>query len=86
MCYLVSNNEAEYAQGTVRFDFNNRSKAQKAFERFKAGSVWQLTTPAFDSRAKGDWIAAPLKRWILLEAPTKVSPVIDGWGSEVSRV
>ena len=86
MCYLVSKNEAEYAQGTVRFDFNNRSKPQKAFAKFKAGSVWQLLTPAFDSRTKGDWIAAPLKRLILLEAPTKVSPVMDGRGYEVSRV
>lgn len=89
-CVLTSDNEKEYMFGGVPFDFRNRSAAQDAMREFAEVSVWEISTPAFDLKAKHEYTSAPLKTVLLLKDPTKTSrledpgdtkTVIDAWPS-----
>ena len=44
-------------------------------QRFTADSVWQLTTPAFDSKAKPEFNSCPLKLVVILATPTVATKV-----------
>ena len=74
-CVLVSNAPEQYMLGVVPFTFKDKSAARNAMKRFTADSVWQLTTPAFDSKAKPEFNSCPLKLVVLLSSPTVATRV-----------
>ncbi len=74
-CVLVSKEPEQYMLGLVPFDFKDRNAAVAAAQRFTTDSVWELTTPAFDSRAKPEFNGCPLKAVVLLSKPTVAKPV-----------
>ena len=61
--------------GLVPFDFKNRGAAVAAQQQFKPDSVWELTTPAFDSKSIPEFNGCPLKAVILLSKPTVTKAV-----------
>ena len=61
--------------GIVPFEFKNRQAASNAEATFRRGSVWEVMTPAFDSKAKPEYNGCPLKAVLLLKAPTKVKEI-----------
>ena len=61
--------------GGVPFQFGDRGAAQAAFEKFQEGTVWEITQPQFDQRAKSEYIGAPVKQVLLMQAPTKLRPI-----------
>ena len=78
VCYLVSDNPAEYVQATVRHAWRDANfvAAQKA--RFMDGTVWKIKDVTFATNAKSEWNGAPNKSVVLLEAPTSMIPVMSG--------
>ena len=74
-CVLVSKEPGQYMLGLVPFDFRNRGAAVAAQQQFKPDSVWELTTPAFDSKSKPEFNGCPLKAVILLSKPTVTKAV-----------
>ena len=71
-CVLVSQDPSQYMMGLVPFDFKNRQAASNAETHFRRNSVWEVTMPAFDAKAKPDYIGCPLKAVLLLKAPTQL--------------
>ena len=61
--------------GLVPFDFKDRNAATKAAEKFTADSVWEITTPAFDTRSKPEFNGSPIKSVVLLSKPTTTTRV-----------
>ena len=57
------------------FDFKDRNAATKAAEKFTALSVWEITTPAFDTRSKPEFNGSPIKSVVLLSKPTTTTRV-----------
>ena len=49
---IVSKDSAQYMLGLVPFAFNDRGAAQKAMDKFKENQVFEITQPAFDTKAK----------------------------------
>ena len=43
---------AIYIRGAVPFQFKNRTAAEKALDKFKEGSVWQIRNPSFIERTQ----------------------------------
>ena len=74
-CVIVSKDPADYMLGVVPFNFNDRSAATKAKGKFLKDTVWEIKLPAFDSKAKKEYISTPVKRVLLLIDPTKVRAV-----------
>ena len=74
-CVVVSRDPAQYMMGIVPFEFRNRQAADQAGAMFRPSSVWEVTAPAFDSKAKPDFIGCPLKCVLLLKAPTQLKEV-----------
>ena len=74
-CVLVSKDPGQYMLGLVPFDFNDRGAASAALKRFTPDSVWELTTPAFDSKSKPEFNGCPLKPVVLLSKPTVIKAV-----------
>ena len=63
--------------GLVPFDFKNWQAASNAETTFRRNSAWEVTMPAFDAKAKADYIGCPLKAVLLLKAPTQLKEVTD---------
>ena len=74
-CVVVSRDPSQYMMGIVPFEFRNRQAADQAGAMFRPSSVWEVTTPAFDTKAKSDFIGCPLKSVLLLKAPTQLKEV-----------
>ena len=74
-CILVSKDPSEYMLGLVAFEFKDIQGAKKAFEKFKKGTVWEITTPSFDSKSKSEYNGCPIKTVLLLSPPTKTRPI-----------
>ena len=74
-CVLVSHVPEQYMLGLVPFDFRDRNAATKAAEKFTADSVWEITTPAFDTRSKPEFNGCPIKSVVLLSRPTTTTRV-----------
>ena len=74
-CVLVSHAPEQYMLGLVPFDFKDRNAAANAAEKFTANSVWEITTPAFDTRSRPEFNGCPVKSVLLLTKPTKTSRV-----------
>ena len=74
-CILVSKASDQYMLGLVPFDFKDRNAAAKAAAKFMADSVWELTTPSFDTKARPEFNGCPLKSVVLLSTPTTATRV-----------
>ena len=74
-CVLVSKDPAQYMLGTVPFSFNDRQAATKAVADFKNNDVLEITTPAFESKARLEFNGCPVKHVLLLTKPTTVKHV-----------
>ena len=61
--------------GVVPFEYKNRRAASNAEARFASNSVWEVTAPAFDAKAKPDFNGCPVKAVLLLKAPTQLKQV-----------
>ena len=74
-CVLVSEDPAQYRLGLVPFVFSDREAAKKAFSRFTKDLVLEITTPAFDSKARPEYNGCPVKPVLLLSKPTTIKKV-----------
>ena len=74
-CVIVSHEPSQYMLGLVPFDFRDRRAATNAASKFTADSVWEVTTPAFDTRSKPEFNGCPLKPVVLLSKPTTATRV-----------
>ena len=74
-CVLVSKDPAQYMLATVPFSFSDRLSAKKALDRFKKNDVLEITTPAFDPKARHEFNGCPVKTVLLLTTPTTVKHV-----------
>ena len=74
-CLLVSKDPEQYMLATVPFLFSDRQSATKAFAKFKNGDVLEITTPAFDPKARPEFNGCPLKPVLLLTKPTTVKHI-----------
>ena len=71
-CVLVSKDSAQYMLGLVPFAFSDRGAAQKAMDKFTENHVFEITQPAFDTKAKSEFNGCPVKIVLLLARPTVV--------------
>ena len=74
-CILVSKDASQYMLGIVPFDFKDRNAAQKAMDKFKDSSVWEIANPTFDAKAKPEYIGCPLKTVLMMGKPTVIKAV-----------
>ena len=72
---LVSKDPSQYMLAVVPFDFKDPNAAQKAYEKYKKSSVWELTTPAFDAKAKPEYNGCPVKTVVLLTKPSVLKAI-----------
>ena len=71
-CVIVSKDSAQYMLGLVPFTFSDRKAAQKAMDKFTENHVFEITQPAFDTKAKSEFNGCPVKIVLLLSRPTVV--------------
>ena len=74
-CILVSKDPSQYMLGIVPFEFKEPNAAQEAYKKFKKSTVWEITTPAFDARAKPEYNGCPVKTVVLLTKPSTLKAV-----------
>ena len=74
-CVLVSKDPAQYMLATVPFSFADRLSATKARDAFKSKDVLEITTPAFDAKARQEFNGCPVKSVLLLVLPTTIRHV-----------
>ena len=74
-CLLVSRDPRQFMLGSVPFSFASPDAPSKAFDRFKDGLTFSINTPEFDTKMKSEYMSTPLKRAVLLSAPTKIQAV-----------
>ena len=74
-CVLVSKDPAQYMLGLVPFAFSDRRAAAKAQTKFPENQVFEVTTPAFDVKARADFNGCPVKPVVLLSGPTTIKPI-----------
>ena len=75
VCYLVGHNPSEYVQATVRHNEKDAGHLKMMADRYSDGTVWQLRMVSFYQGAKPEWIGAPNKHVVVLDAPSVVTPV-----------
>ena len=56
--------------GSIPFDFKNRNAAEEGLKKFTDGSVWEISSPAFDHKYQALYVGCPKKAVLLLLAPT----------------
>ena len=74
-CVLVSKDPAQYMLGLVPFSFSDRQAAAKALTKFRENQVLEITTPAFDPRARPEFNGCPVKPVLVLAKPTTIKLV-----------
>ena len=74
-CVLVSKDPAQYMLGLVPFVFSDRQAAARALTRFTENQVFEVTTPAFDAKARAEFNGCPVKPVLLLARPTTINAV-----------
>ena len=72
-CVLVSKDSSQYMLGLVPFAFSDRGAAQKAMDKFTENHVFEITQPAFDTKAKSEFNGCPVKIVLLLSRPNMVT-------------
>ena len=74
-CILLGAKGADYVEGEVRFDFKDLKAAQKALNKFKSDTIWEMSqVSVMDGMAQ--WNGAPNKTIVLLNKTT-MKPVMD---------
>ena len=61
--------------GLVPFAFRDRQAASKALTRLTTNKVFEVTTPAFDVKARAEFNGCPVKPELLLSTPTTIKVV-----------
>ena len=74
-CVLVSKDPAQYMLAAIPFTFIDRTRARKALDTYKNGCVLEITTPAFDMKARQQYNGCPVKSVLLLTKPTTIKHV-----------
>ena len=74
-CILVGDNPSEYLLGCVPFEFRSPQGPEQAMTRFVENTVWVVSKPGFDMRAKTEFNGSPMKLTLLLRDPTMVRAV-----------
>ena len=74
-CILVSDDTSQYMLATVPFDFKDPKAAVKALDKFRKSTVWEITNPALDAKAKPEYSGCPVKNVLLLTKPTTLKAV-----------
>ena len=74
-CVLVSQDPTQYMFGVVNWDFKQTDASDKAMAKFKKETVWEITTPAFDAKAKSEYNGCSIKNVVLLSTPTKMKAI-----------
>ena len=74
-CVLVSQDANQYMFGSVPFSFKEAQATRKAQDTFKENKVFEITTPAFDAKAKPEFNGCPVKSVLLLKKPTTLEAV-----------
>jgi hypothetical protein len=74
-CIVVSKDPSQYMLAVVPFDFKDPNAAQNAYEKYKKSTVWQITTPAFDAKAKPEYNGCPVKTVLLLTKPSTLKAI-----------
>ena len=74
-CILVSKDPSQYMLAVVPFEFKDENAAQNAHKKFKKSTVWEITTPAFDAKAKPEYNGCPVKTVVLLTKPSTLKGV-----------
>ena len=74
-CMLVSSNPKEYLHGSVSFDFKDKEGPSQAMIKFVENTVWIVSKPAFDIRAKAEYNGAPMKLTLSMRHPTVLRAV-----------
>ena len=74
-CVLVSKDPAQCMLGLVPFSFSDRQAATKALQKFKENAVFEITTPAFDPKARLEFNGCPIKSVLLLTRPTTIKAI-----------
>ena len=69
-CVIVSQDSTQYMLGLVPFDFKDRRAAQEALDEFTGNHVFEITQPAFDTKAKSEFNGCSVKTVLLLARPT----------------
>ena len=69
---LVSKDPTQYMLAAVPFSFADRPAATNALDAFKNNAVIEITTPAFDTKARPEFNGCPVKSVLLLTKPTIV--------------
>ena len=69
-CIIVSKDPSQYMLAVVPFEFKDPNAAQKAYDKYKKSTIWELTTPAFDAKAKPEYNGCPVKTVLLLTKPS----------------
>ena len=85
MAVLSSADPKEYCLGSVPFDFKNRNAALEAQKTFADGSVWEISTPAFDHRFRPEYVGCPIKAVLVLKSPTTIRRLYDQDNSETRK-
>ena len=75
-CVLVSQDPTQYMFGVVNWDFKQTDAPDKAMAKFKKETVWEITTPAFDAKAKSEYNGCSIKMVLLLSTPTKTKAIL----------
>ena len=58
-CVLVSKDPTQYMFGLVPFSFSGRNTATKAADKLKEQDVLEITSPAFDAKARVEFNGCP---------------------------
>ena len=74
-CVLVSKDPAQYMLAAIPFTFIDRTRPRKALDTYKDGCVLEITTPAFDMKARQQYNGCPVKSVLLLIKPTTIKHV-----------
>ena len=74
-CVLVSKDPAQYMLAAIPFSSIDRTRARKALDTYKDGCVLEITTPAFDMKARQQYNGCPVKSVLLLIKPTTIKHV-----------
>ena len=74
-CVLVSQDSEQYMLGLVPFDFKNRDAPKRAATKFVEDHVFEIKTPAFDTKARPEYNGCPVKPVLLLNLPTSIKHI-----------
>jgi hypothetical protein len=66
---------------TVPFSFKDEQKPTRASQRFQANTCWKLSSVLLESSSKAQWNGCPNKAVVILDAPTRMNPLMQS-GSE----